>query len=550
MPQVLRIALARQAVLAALLLAFAVLVPAQAPAQQVEEDDSAEVQHEAPEAEDADPDSDHEVDEPDQAEPETLSPDDTVVGYEHRSPDSAWQESIRLTAVPAAHDGAGVTVAVLDTGVTRHPDLGGRVIARADLTPDGNGFDRYGHGTHMAGVIAGDGSASGGRWSGAAPGASVLSVKVAGFNGATDVSAVLAGLEWIAAHHERYGIRVLNLSYGTDSSQTYLEDPLNHAVERLWEAGVLVVVGAGNRGDGGSKIEKPGDDPYVLTVGAADTHNTAALGDDEVAPFSSVGPTSDGVAKPDLVAPGVCIVSHRAPASAVDVLRPVARLEDHYFKGSGTSQAAAVVSGVAARLFDADPSLTPDEAKAALVGTASPALAGRPGAGAGLVNAAAAVAAVEAGVGAAPANHPRSSGLGSLDSSRGAAKPYTDWKEPGKPEQLSGEVGALGTPWDRAASAARPWTPATWASSPWAPYTTVASGWGEAPAARPWSGLGWDESSWIARSWGDLGLPDPDWTARSWGDVWMRLLDWAARSWGGRDWIARSWGGSTWNGFE
>jgi serine protease AprX len=549
MLQALGIALARHAVLAAVLLALAVLLPAQAPAQEAEEDDSAEIQQEAPEVEDSASD----FEEPDEADfelPASASPDDEVVGYDHRPPDSAWQESIRLTAVPAAHDGAGVTVAVLDTGVTRHPDLGGRVVARADLTPDGDGFDRYGHGTHMAGVIAGDGSASGGRWSGAAPGASVLSVKVASFNGATDVSIVLAALEWIAAHHERYGIRVVNLSYGTDSSQNYLEDPLNHAVERLWEAGILVVVGAGNRGAGGSKIEKPGDDPYVLTVGAADTHDTAALGDDEVAPFSSIGPASDGVAKPDLVAPGVGIVSHRAPASAIDVLRPAARLEDHYFKGSGTSQAAAVTSGVAARLFDADPSLTPDEAKAALVGTASPALAGRPGAGAGLVNAAAAVAAVEAGISAAPANHPRSSGLGSLDSSRGSAKPYTDWKERGKPEQLSGDVGALGTPWDSAAWAARPWTPASWASSPWAPYTTVASGWSEAPAARSWTGLGWDEGSWIARSWGDLGLPDPDWTARSWGEAWMRLLDWAARSWGGRDWIARSWGGSTWNGFE
>jgi serine protease AprX len=444
--------------------------------------------------------------------------------YDLRPPDAAWRGSIRLTEVPVAHDGGGVTVAVLDTGVTRHPDLGSRVLGRVDLMPDGDGYDRYGHGSHMIGVIAGDGAASGGRWAGAAPGASVLPVKVAGWNGATDVSAVLAGLEWIAAHRERYRIRVANLSYGTDSSQKYLEDPLNHAVERLWDAGVLVVVGAGNRGDGGSKIEKPGDDPLVVTVGAADTRGTAALGDDKVAPFSSHGPTGEGIAKPDLVAPGVGIVSHRAPSATVDRLRPTARVGEQYFKGTGTSQAAAVVSGVAARMFDADPALTPDEAKAALVGTASPALAGRPGAGAGLVNAAAAVGAVLDGAYGRPAaagDGARSTGLGPLDSSRGSSKPYTDFKERGKPEQLSGEVDALGKDWDAAAWVARPWNPATWSRSPWAPHTAVAEGWGVASSSAAWGGLGWNEGSWTARSWGDAGIPGLDWTARSWGSsIW------------------------------
>src|SRR5918992_103492 len=216
-----------------------------------------------------------------------------------------------------------------------------RVAARVDLTPDGDGYDRFGHGTHMIGVIAGDGGASDGEWAGAAPGASVLSVKVASWNGATDPSAVIAGLEWVAAHHRRYGIRVVNISYGTDSSQKHLEDPLNEAVQRLWEAGVLVVAGAGNRGDGGSKIEKPGDDPFGLTVGAAHTKGTAEHDDDVVAEFSSRGPTGDGVAKPDLVAPGVGIVSHRAAAGTIDELRPGARIGERYFKGTGTSQAAA-----------------------------------------------------------------------------------------------------------------------------------------------------------------------------------------------------------------
>jgi serine protease AprX len=456
----------------------------------------------------------------DEDEFDALDDDAPVVAeYDPLPPDLAWRDAIRLGEVPAAHDGGGVTVAVLDTGLTRVDDLGDRVAARVDLSPERDGYDRYGHGTHMTGLVAGDGGASGGRWAGAAPGASVVSVKVAGWNGATDVSMILAGLEWIAAHRERYGIRVVNLSYGTDSSQKWSEDPLNLAVERLWRAGVLVVVGAGNRGDGGSRIDKPADDPHVLTIGAADTMNTADTADDVVAPFSSRGPTGDGVAKPDVVAPGVNLVSHRAPQSTVDRARPRARIDDVHVKGTGTSQAAAVVSGVAARMIDAAPALTPDEAKEILTRTASAALAGASGAGAGLVDAAAAVEAAQArrftGAGQ---DLPLSSGKGSLDSSRGSFKPYTDWKEHGKPEQLSGEADALGRPWASAEWAAQPWSAERWTASEWARHTAVSPGWAAAAPADAWSGLGEDTASWIAKSWGDAGPLDvPPWIAKSWG---------------------------------
>ena len=233
-----------------------------------------------------------------------------------------------------------------------------------------------------------------------------------------------------------------------------------------------------------------------------------------VAEFSSRGPTGDGIAKPDLVAPGVAIVSHRATDGTVDTLRPDARVGESYFKGTGTSQAAAVVSGVAARMFEAAPGMTPDEAKAALVRTAAPALAGVSGAGAGLVDASAAVAAAAArSFASSPANRgvQPAAGDGKIDSSRGSYKPYTDWKEPGKPEELSGEYDAFGQVWDGAAWAARAWTPAAWESSRWASQTTVAAGWHVAPAADAagWRGLGWDEASWTARSWGELAVGRP-----------------------------------------
>jgi len=438
--------------------------------------------------------------------------------YDRLPPDTQWREAIGLPRV--AETGAGVTVAVLDTGLNRHPDLGGRVAARVDLTPDGDGSDRYGHGAHMAGILAGDGAASEGRYRGVAPAARVLPVKVAGWNGATDPSAVVGGLEWVLAHRARYGIRVVNLSYGTDSSQSAAVDPLNHAVERLWRAGVVVVVSAGNGGSG-ARTDKPGDEDEVVAVGAADTRGTSSPADDLVAPFSSRGPTHDGLAKPDLLAPGISIVSHRAPGSLADAGRPAARVGERYFKGTGTSQAAAMVSGVVALMLQANPAMGPDEVKAALVGTANPALRGREGAGAGLVDVRAAVAAAKAGAfrsQEANGGASSASGLGSIDASRGSFKPYTDLDGDGRGEQVSGEIDVLGNPWVARSWASRAWTTSTWAGSPWSPLTAVAGGWGapSGPAAR-WAGMGADASTWSQRRWGDAGIDPGAWTQRRWG---------------------------------
>src|SRR5947208_610234 len=133
------------------------------------------------------------------------------------------------------YTGRGVTVALLDTGVSQVPDLGNRVLARADLTQEQDGWDHFGHGTHMAGIIAGDGTSAGDPWSGVAPRANLVSVKVAGADGSTDVSVVIAGLQWVVAHQNDYNIQVLNLSFGTDSTQSYVLDPLDYAVERSEE---------------------------------------------------------------------------------------------------------------------------------------------------------------------------------------------------------------------------------------------------------------------------------------------------------------------------
>src|SRR3954447_8562179 len=389
-------------------------------------------------------------------------------------PEAAWREAIGLPQVPNKYQGDGVTVASIDTGVTPSAELGARLLARVDLSGEGDGIDRFGHGTHMAGLIASDGTTSAGAFEGAAPETNLVSVKVAGWDGATDVSTVIAGLQWVVSNRARFGIRVVNLSWGTDATSGYGVDPLDRAVERAWQAGLVVVVSAGNAGPAPGTVTKPADDPYVITVGAADTNGTATRLDDRVAPFSSAGPTEDGIAQPDLLAPGVSIVSDRAAGSTVDAFRPVARLGATMFKGSGTSQAAAVVAGGAARTLDVDPTLTNDEVKGVLAATADPRLGGA-GGGAGVVDAAAATAAVTPPKrGPAPvlpvanvALRP-STGAGALEGSRGTLHVYADLDGDGTAEPVTGEVDALGRPWDAAAYAAALWNATTWEGAAWA----------------------------------------------------------------------------------
>jgi serine protease AprX len=452
--------------------------------------------------------------------------------YDSTAPNSVWRQVIRVPGATEKYNGSGVGVALLDTGVVPVPDLANRVAYRVDLTPEADGYDRYGHGTHLAGIIAGDGTSSNGGNRGIATGANLISVKVAGWNGATDVSVVIAGLQWIVSHRADYNIRVANLSFGTNSKQPYALDPLDYAVEQAWFSGILVVVSAGNQGSLPGTITKPADDPYVLTVGAADLKNTLDVKDDTVADFSSVGPTQDGFAKPDVLAPGITIVSDRDPGSTIDQLHPVAILNDNYFKGTGTSQAAAIVSGVAALMFQASPTLTPDVAKATLMGTAfEKNLALLPGGGAGLINAEEAVKAAVAGkfflkpanVGVIP-----STGLGSLEASRGSLHVYADLDGDGLPDLVTGEIDVLGRVW-----VANGWGANSWGANAWGGSSWSANGWG----ANSWGGMAWDANSWGANGWG----------ANSWGANGWGANSWGANAWGANSWGANAWGAHTWS---
>ena len=422
--------------------------------------------------------------------------------YDAFDPNLAWRKAIRLGQLPIGIDGRGVTVAMIDTGVAHHADFGDRVVARVDFTPGGAGDDQFGHGTHLAGVIAGDGGASAGKWRGVAPGADLVSVKVAGADGSTDVSVVIAALQWVVMHRDQYGIKVLNLSFGTDSIQPYAIDPLDAAVERAWAAGITVVVSAGNRGPGLGTIAKPADDPYVITVGAADLNQTPERWDDEVAPFSSRGPTQDGFEKPDLVAPGTTIVATRDAGSAVDQLHPDAIVDGDYFKGTGTSQSGAVVSGVATLMYQANPLLTPNRVKGILMGTAFKTAAYRVGGGDGLVDATGAVLATTSVVANPNARLIRSTGLGTLEGSRGRFHVDVDLDGDGLPELLEGERDVLGEPWDSTSWSSTSWSSDLWSSTSWSSLISENAGWSSTSwSSTSWSGMSWNSTSWSSTSW-------------------------------------------------
>jgi len=461
---------------------------------------------------------DEDEDEDDDEDDDEGDDDIPLAEYDVLPGNDIWQDAIGLSSLRARYDGDDIAVAVLDTGVARVPDLEQRVALRVDFTPGHDGLDRFGHGTHMAGIVAGDGTASGGSRLGVAPDADLVALKVAGPDGATDTSVVIAALQWVAAHADEYDVRVLNLSFGTDARQSAFLDPLNHAVQRVWDAGILVVVSAGNAGPDDGTVRKPGDDPIALTVGAADLAGTADPGDDRVAEFSSRGRTADGIAKPDLVAPGISIVSLRAPDSTADRLRPAARLDAHYFKGTGSSQAAAIVSGLAALLFEADPLLTPEEARAALVGTAGGPLARAPGGGAGLVDADAALDAVLAGrLDDASRTLGRSSGLGTLDGSRGSTRVLADPDGDGRPQEIAGEQDVLGRTWEAQAWSAQAWSEATWALSPWSALVALSLVWeAQAWSAQAWSGMVWDAQAWSGRDWDSAAWVAQAWSAQAW----------------------------------
>ncbi|MFC3382644.1 S8 family peptidase [Couchioplanes caeruleus subsp. azureus] len=429
--------------------------------------------------------------------------------------ESGAAETIRqMVGMPAqGTEGRGVTVAVVDTGIADVPDLAGQVERRVDLSGTGDG-DGYGHGTFMAGLIAATGEASDGAHRGVAPGAKLIDVKVADEQGRTDLTTVLSGLQWISDH--RKDVQVVNLSLSSQSPLPYQIDPLTQALESLWHQGITVVVPSGNDGPGEGTVTSPGNDPLLLTTGGLDVSGTSDRGDDVVGAWSGRGPTWQGDAKPDLVAAGGHVVSLRSPGSVVDQAYPQARVGDGYFRGSGTSMAAAVTSGVIAGALAVQPKLRPDAVKNLVTSTAyaSPGLSRELGGGVGGLDAPAVLAAAAGWkAGKVQRQYDADTATVGRDAKRWAAfaKAVAD------DDQEAAEQA-----WNKLSAGSR-----DWAARAWAQLDPAARAW----AARAWAARAWASDDWAARAWADA-----DWTARAWaGD------DWAARAWAAERWSARSW---------
>jgi len=277
----------------------------------------------------------------------------------------------------SADTGAGVTLAVLDSGVDlTHPDLTGHVMA-VNVNQSATGAaDGFGHGTHVAGVIVGQDAA--GQYVGIAPGADVVSVKISDDAGDSHESDVLRGLQWVSQHRTTYNIRAINLSLSASVPQSYATSPIDAAVENVWHQGVTVVASSGNLGAAEDAVwYAPGNDPLAITVGCLDDNQTAAPGDDSLCMISSRGATEDGFAKPELVAPGRKIVSTLAagingqPAVLARTYPERITADGRHIRLSGTSMSAPMVTGAVALLLARHSTLTPDQVKQLLVGTAS-----------------------------------------------------------------------------------------------------------------------------------------------------------------------------------
>ncbi len=277
--------------------------------------------------------------------------------------------------------GYGVTVAVVDSGLWPDSDVlldsGGRsrLLASYDVLGGQTGTvrDGYGHGTHVSGVAVSRRQGQG-KFDGIAPDADLVSVRAFDESGVATYADVVTGLQWLLDHQSVYGIRVVNLSFSAPPRSYYWEDPINQAVMELWRAGMVVVASAGNGGPQPMTIGVPANLPYLVTVGAMTDNFTAAdPEDDYLASFSAAGPTYEGFVKPEIVAPGGHVRALMDRGDAIARAHPEFHDGSYYFEMSGTSQAAAVVSGVAALMLQQSPQLTPDEVKYRLMASASPA---------------------------------------------------------------------------------------------------------------------------------------------------------------------------------
>jgi serine protease AprX len=353
------------------------------------------------------------------------------------------------------------------------------------------------------------------KFNGVAPDARLISLKVATNSGATDVSQVIAAIDWVVANRRTGGlnIRVLNLSFGTDSTQDPSIDPLCFAVENAWRAGIVVVVASGNDGTNRQQLASPAQDPLVIAVGADDPQGTNDVRNDTVPAFAQRGTTTRHV---DVIAPGVHVLGVRVPGSRIDNDNPQARVGTRFFRGSGTSQAAAVVSGLSAQYLQKYPTATADQVKRALMVYATiPDSVRVINGGEGVPDIDKAISSLKPAWAQAPTG---ATGTGTLEAARGSAHVNDGTTD------LTGEQDIFGHAWDSAS-----WAAATAAGTAWSGGDYNGNTW----TGNTWSGNTWTGNTWSGNTWS--------------GNTWSGNT-WSGNTWTGSGWSGNTWSGNTWTG--
>jgi serine protease AprX len=393
----------------------------------------------------------------------------------------------------AASAPSAPAIAVVDSGVdASRADFGGRVVAQVNLTsilPNSPG-DGRGHGTFVAGIAAG----SGANYAGASPYSKIVSIDVMDDKGMAMTRDVIAAADWILLNKDKYNIRVANFSLHNSAWASIMFDPLDRAVEKLWFSGVVVVAAAGNYGVNGQPSGlpyAPGNDPFVITVGADDVDGSVSTNDDEAAPWSSYGYTLDGFAKPDLAAPGRYMVGPVSTSASLTLERPANVVAPGYMQLSGTSFAAPVVAGAAAQVLAAHPSWTPDQVKGALMLTARP----------------------------APSAAPLSAGVGVIDLQKAVAVSNPPNPNLALNKYLVSASGGSGkvfdsASWANTAKADASWANASWSSASWSSASWSSASW----ASASWANASWASASWASDSAAAASWADASWASASWAD--------------------------------
>ncbi len=421
------------------------------------------------------------------------------------------------------YDGSGITVAVIDSGITPDRDFGGdewtpgsHLILREFFSPNATTKeDETGHGTHVAGIIAGSGADSKGLYMGVAPGADLISLKISDDEGMAYESDTVAAMQWAAEHKDEYNIRVVNLSIQSTVESSYHESPLNAAAEILWFRGIVVIASSGNKGLGGkynTAKAAPANDPFVITVGASYEKETIDPSNDTISPFSAYGTTLDGFTKPDIIAPGTDIVSVLAQNSDWDIEHPDRiELDGEYFRISGTSMAAPMVAGAAALLLQAEPYLTPDQVKFRLM---------------------------------------EASGEIRNEEKDGLTYAYldifaaltTETKQSANqgimPHKLLAQMALIAYWANQNGEEDVDWENVDWTAVNWNAVNWNAVNWN----AVNWNAVNWNAVNWNAVNWNAV-----NWNAVNWNAVNWNAVNWNAVNWNAVNWNAVNWNAVNWN---